>query len=558
MAIELHVLADAQLLETFRLTRGMHLLGSSKDADLLLSARDASSDICRIELGVDGEVTVRSLDETAVRRSDGTSSVQVSVGNGDFAESGRFRLLVLDHTSHGEVQFKPAPAIPATAPSPGIVPPPIEPLALRLRSDREVRVVPVDQPTMVFGRGPGNAISFGTPEVSRRHARLFHMPTGPWIEDLGSTHGTFLDGLPVKAAAWRLGAEVRLSRAADAPTLELLELADALAETDVDEAVAPLRGRSEEMRLVRRQVMRYGTIDDSLLIRGETGTGKELVARALARLRGAKRPFRPINCGALPETMIEALLFGHRKGAFTGASQDRVGEFEAAGDGTLLLDEIGDMPLAFQVKLLRVLEAREIQRLGETHTRPFRARVLAATHRDLGAMVAAGQYRRDLYHRSAVIDIRLPPLRDRPEDLPGLARLSSFPSARAAPRARRSATRHWQSSSAHRWTGNVRELKHVVERAALETDGPEIGPHSIVFLETTASASNEQPARRSIENHPAHLAGVARDWCQRALSEAEGNVAEAARALGLSRSGLRRYLERFDITLEEASQADRG
>ena len=223
MAIELHVLADAQLLESFRLTRGLHLLGSSRNADLLLSVRDASSDVCRIELGIDGEVTIRSLDETTVRRSDGTSGLQVAVGNGDFAESGRFRLLVLDRAPRGEVQFKAAPAIPVTAPSKGIVPPASEPLALRVRSDREVRLVPVDQLTMGFGRGPDNEISFGTPEVSRHHARLIHKPEGPWIEDLDSTHGTFLNGLAIKAAAWPLGAQVRLSKALpNAPTLELL------------------------------------------------------------------------------------------------------------------------------------------------------------------------------------------------------------------------------------------------------------------------------------------------------------------------------------------------
>ena len=554
MAIELHVLADAQLLETFRLAQGMHLLGSSKDADLLLSTRDVSSDICRIELGAEGEVTIRSLDETAVRRSDGTSALQVALANGDFAESGRFRLLVLDRAFRGEVQFKAAPQIPATAPTKGIVPPSSEPLALRIRSDREIRVVPVDQPTMVFGRGPDNAISFGTPEVSRHHARLIHMPTGPWIEDLGSTHGTFLDGVAVTAAAWRLGAQVRLSSAPDAPTLELLSLPEALAEPDTDEAVTPLRGRSEAMQIIRRRVLRYGSTDQPILIIGETGTGKELVAAALARLRGAKRPFQALNCGAIPEPMIESILFGCRKGAFTGASQDRAGELEAAGDGTLFLDEIGDMPLAQQVKLLRVLETREVQRLGETHTRPFRARVVAATHRDLGAMVAAGQFREDLYHRIAVTALKLPPLRARLEDLPSLARL--FLASRSGKSAGKTLSEAAMDKlRAHRWPGNVRELKHVVEHAAGETDVAEIGPDAIEFLETMATANaTETPKPRTIENLPAHLDGIIRDWCRRALAETAGNIAEAARVLGLSRSGLRHQLERLDITFEEASE----
>ena len=252
--------------------------------------------------------------------------------------------------------------------------------------------------------------------------------------------------------------------------------------------------------------------------------------------------------------MIEVvLLFGYRKGAFTGASEDRIGELEAAGDGTLFLDEIGDMPLAQQVRLLRVLEAREFQRLGETRLRPLAARVLAATHRDLGAMVAAGKFREDLYHRIAVTDLKLPPLRSRLEDLPALARLF------LANRSGKSAGKTLSDEAldklrAHRWPGNVRELKNVVEHAAGETDGPEIGAEAIVFLETPSVPRRAEPSRlQSIENLPAHLEGITRDWCRRALIEAKGNIAVAARVLGLSRSGLRHNLRRFDISFEDDS-----
>ncbi len=452
------MLAGSSLLETFRLTRGMHVLGTTEIADLLLSTRDTAADLCRLELSPEGLVTLRSLDDAPIRRWDGVSGLEVELRSGDFAELAGLRLVVLENAPRPSIRIEQSTPAAETAPSDQVRSPTDASLALRVKSDGETRLMPVDQPLVSFGRGTGNTVSFSDSQVSRRHARLILKADGPWIEDLGSGHGTYLDGAQVQAAAWPLGSQVRLSRAAGAPTLELLSKADALADSDSDDAVMPLLGACQAMRQVRSQVLRYAKTDATLLVLGETGTGKELVAQALARLRGPKLPFQAVNCGAIPEQTVEGRLFGHRKGAFTGAIQDVAGDFEAAGEGTLFLDEIGELPLAAQVKILRALEAREIQRLGDTHTRPFKARVIAGTHRDLGAMVAAGQFREDLYHRLAVLEIRLPPLRNRLEDLPALALL--FLRARSGRSARRTlSVEALEKLCTHRWPGNVREAQ---------------------------------------------------------------------------------------------------
>jgi len=523
----------------------MHRLGSTENSDLVLSSRDVSGDVCRIELMPDGLVTMRSLDDTPLRHCDGTAGLQVTLGNGDFAEAAGLRLLVLEDAARPGILVEELPAVAETAASDQVRAPANPFLTLRVTSEGETRLLPLDQPLVTFGRGPGNTLAFEAPEVSRHHARLILKPTGPWIEDLGSGHGTYLDGGRVTAAAWPLGSQVRLSAAPGAPTLELLDRAEALAADESHEAVTPLKGTSPEMRRVRSQVLRYAKTDATLLVIGETGTGKELVAQALARLRGPKLPYRAVNCGAIPEETIEGQLFGHRKGAFTGASEDVIGDFEAAGEGTLFLDEIGDLPLASQVKILRAIEAREIQRLGETHTRPFKARVIAATHRDLGAMVAAGHFREDLYHRLAVLEIRLPPLRDRIEDLPALARL--FLRDRAGKSARRTLSdAALEKLCGYRWPGNVRELRNVVARAAVDSDELEIGPEAIDLRERSPGES-EPPKQRGIDNLPSYLAALERAHAEKAMAEAGGSLAGAARSLGMSETSFRRCLIRHGL-----------
>jgi two-component system response regulator HydG len=282
------------------------------------------------------------------------------------------------------------------------------------------------------------------------------------------------------------------------------------------------------------------SVDSTVLILGESGTGKDRIARSIhARSERAAAPFLALHCGSIAEPLLESELFGHARGAFTGATRERIGLLEAAGTGTLFLDEVGEMPLAMQVKLLRALQQREIRRVGENHARPLRARVLVATHRDLAAAVAAGGFRRDLYYRLRVIELRIPPLRERPEDVLPLAR--SFLDA-AAQRLRRPALPIGSLAAEclrrHDWPGNVRELENAMERAVVLASGPCVEPRDLPE-ELHAAPAVAPPAvaapagtLRQLE-HAAILAALARHGGRQHVAAAE---------LGISVSTLYRRL----------------
>src|SRR5512140_18988 len=250
-------------------------------------------------------------------------------------------------------------------------------------------------------------------------------------------------------------------------------------EEDLERAHDPhgLVGSSEPMRRVLEQVRKVASTDATVLVTGESGTGKELVARAIHDA-GPRRdgPFVTVSCAAIPEGLLESELFGHERGAFTGAIKRKLGRFELADGGTLFLDEVGEIPPSIQVKLLRVLQERTIERVGGEGSIGVDVRLVSATHRDLARMVAEGRFRQDLYYRLDVVPIRLPPLRDRAGDVEELAR--SF-LARAAPRLGRKVTGFTPEAMEllrrHRWPGNVRELQNLVEQALVFADGPEVG-----------------------------------------------------------------------------------
>jgi DNA-binding NtrC family response regulator len=237
-----------------------------------------------------------------------------------------------------------------------------------------------------------------------------------------------------------------------------------------------LVGKSREMTELNRLILRVAPSESTVLIRGETGTGKELVARAIHR-HSTRRdaPFIAINCSAIPETLLESQLFGHVRGAFTGADRDRQGFFESAGEGTIFLDEIGEMPLTVQPKLLRALDAREFLPLGSTDPLPVRARVVVATNRDLKAMVASGGFRQDLYFRLSTVEVPIAPLRARPEDIELTAQFLVHRAAREMNRAAPSFSPAALSAlENYHWPGNVRELANILERALIMSQGPTI------------------------------------------------------------------------------------
>jgi two-component system, NtrC family, response regulator HupR/HoxA len=280
----------------------------------------------------------------------------------------------------------------------------------------------------------------------------------------------------------------------------------------------------------------------SVLINGESGTGKELLARAIhydsPRADGA---FVVENCGALPDTLLEAELFGHKKGAFTGAHEDRIGLFQQAHGGTLFLDEIGDTSQAMQVKLLRALQEGEVRPVGSARPVTVDVRIIAATHRDLEAEVAAGRFREDLYYRIAGVTLTMPPLRERPQDLPPIVQHLL---QKSAPAGRRFSPAAMQRLAKHRWPGNVRELQNEVLRALALSEEAEIGPEWLSIRVGGTSAPPEAPGGTLKERLEQLEATLVRE----ALLRHRGNKTRVAEELGLTRVGLRMKLERLGIT----------
>ena len=327
----------------------------------------------------------------------------------------------------------------------------------------------------------------------------------------------------------------------------------ALAELDtIDELEhGGLVARSPAMRSVLDLARRVAPVDSTVLITGPTGVGKERLARFIHEHSGrAGGPLVAINCGAMPEQLLESELFGHARGSFTGATRDRVGLFEAAHTGTLLLDEVGELSPATQARLLRVLQEREVRRLGENASRPIDVRILAATHRDLAADVAVGRFREDLFYRLRVVELHVPPLRERPEDVLPLARtlLASTverlgrPIAGFAPSA-------CEKLLAHDWPGNVRELQNAVERGVALARGSLIEPQDLPRLEPRSRTDlDPQLTRAHAADHrrlELELSTVEREHVLAVLDAVGGNKAEAARRLGIGTATLFRKLKRY-------------
>ena len=312
-------------------------------------------------------------------------------------------------------------------------------------------------------------------------------------------------------------------------------------------ATERLIGNSECMRQVFKQIGLAAATEATVLILGETGTGKEEVARALHRnsLR-ADGPFVAVNCAAIPPDLMESELFGHVKGAFTGAVADRKGYLRQAEGGTLFLDEIGDMPLALQAKILRVLEAREFSQVGAQTVLTLNARIIAATHRDLPAAVRAGQFREDLWYRLQVMPIMLPPLRARGDDLLMLAQY--FLAAEATGTPKRLTPEATRKLVQHDWPGNIRELRNTIARAVILSHHTYVEPEHISFTLRPQAEGSLSPARQAPGATLAEtLQQVEREMIVQALRESGDNRSEAARKLGLSRQQLYRKLEEYGL-----------
>jgi DNA-binding NtrC family response regulator len=401
---------------------------------------------------------------------------------------------------------------------------------LEVQDDQGGRRVPLTGRTTIGSSGEVH-LRVNDPTVSARHAVLDVFGGGLLLEDLGSRNGTFVGAARVMQAWVTAGATITLGRA----SIVCVAVVDDEARARAHDAEVPLpglAGASVAMRRLASQVRRLARHAAPVLVSGESGTGKELVARALHR-EGPRRegPFVVINVAALPRDLVEAELFGHERGAFTGATERRAGKFEEAEGGTLFLDEVGELPLDAQPKLLRALDGYEVRRIGASGSgKRTDVRVVAATHVPLEDRVARGLFRRDLFHRLEVFVVALPPLRARPGDIGPIARELLARAAREIGRRDLSAAAVARLA-AHDWPGNVRELRNVLYRAA---DDVKVG--------AAIDAAHVHAANHRTDGQapPVTLTAQAARAC---FAEHHGNLSAAARAAGLPRTSFRKLLQ---------------
>ncbi len=402
-----------------------------------------------------------------------------------------------------------------------------------------------------LGHGAGCELRLSDPYVSRVHAEIEGCARGHRLVDRGSRNGTWVDGIAVEQAWLRPGMKLRVGRV----VLRVVGL-------DRRGAAPPepgtLLGDSPSLAAARARLERLATLPHPVLVRGETGTGKELAARLLHR-EGARRdaPLVAVNCAALPEQLAESELFGHMRGSFTGAHRDHDGAFIQAGEGTLFLDEVAELSLVVQAKLLRVLETRRVRPVGGQAEVAAPARIVAATHRDLERMVAEGDFRADLYHRLGVFSVTLPPLRERGEDMDRLARHFVALAARELGREVEPGPSFLAACRLHPWPGNVRELRNASLRAVALTDRLQLEARDLVLPPAPISGSIHPPTPSAAEpapntgRVPTNVFVIPRGDYRtmnrallRQVVEEAGSVRKAARTLGVPRSTLGSWLRK--------------
>ncbi len=398
---------------------------------------------------------------------------------------------------------------------------------------------PSTEGKVVIGTAEGNLVVLSDPTVSRYHVELSRTPTGVFVEDLGSLNGTYLGETRIERAEVRPGAVLRIGQT----DVRIDDGAALPRKTEPDPHIPEIVGNSAGIMSVKRLISKLAAASVSVLIEGETGCGKDLVARAIhARGPRRDRPFVVVDCGSMPATLVASELFGHERGAYTSAERRHIGAFERAHEGTIFLDEIGELPLQIQPALLGVLERRVVRRLGGEQEIPVSVRVVAATHRDLRAEVNRKQFRTDLYFRLAVARVVVPSLRDRPEDIEALVAhfveetLGKTDEALFDPETLR-------ALMTHRWTGNVRELRNVIE-SAIALGRVQLGPDDGADSSEPSVARVTQPYR---EARASVLAGFERSYLKALLAECGGNASEAARRAKMDRAYLLSLLRRHDL-----------
>jgi DNA-binding NtrC family response regulator len=382
-----------------------------------------------------------------------------------------------------------------------------------------------------IGKGPDNDVVLPDATVSRSHCLVVRDGDQWVLRDLGSTNGTFLDEARIKEGFLRPGARIRVGEVLlrFQPVSEVVEL-----QPSGRDRLGALVGRSAPMREIFTLLDRIAPTDATVLLTGETGTGKGAAARVIHELSlRRERPFVVFDCGAVSRSLVESELFGHERGAFTGATHQRRGALEAAAGGTIFLDELDDLPLELQPKLLRALEDREIQRVGSSTPTKLDVRIVAATKKDLRDEVAAGRFREDLYFRLSVVIVPLPPLRERTDDLgPLVDNFLGQPGAwdRLASKVR-------ERLASHTWPGNVRELRNVIERASyvggLDALDPASFPSVAARDDGTRLQADYGKPFKDAKNEL--IDRFEREYLRRLLERTGANMARAAREAGIDR-----------------------
>lgn len=402
-------------------------------------------------------------------------------------------------------------------------------LALVAGDTRQLIPIPPDVEISI-GRSRSCHVVLPDRRASRLQATLRWEGGQLWLTDRGSRNGTFVGGKRIHGrVAVRPGELIGVGAARMAVVLE----------TRGGDSAPSIVAASAAMKDLVRQIERVAEADSSVLLIGETGTGKELLARHLHASSGrAAGPFVAINCGAIPEALAESTLFGHEKGAFSGATKRTIGVFEASSGGTLFLDEVGELSERTQARMLRVLETGELMRVGGTRTVTIDVRVVSATHRDIES---DPRFRRDLFFRLAALRFAVPPLRERPEDIEALARHLVQELSGGRRRLKDSALRALREQP---WPGNVRELRNVLEASMALSDAKTIGPADLALRPATADRLDS------------HLDAVVRDRILAALAACNGNQSAAARRLGISRRALIYRMEKVGLKAKPASAKD--